>query len=196
MTCYLVRHGKDDDAIRGGWNTASLTEEGVAQALALAEYIEKNRPRLAIRYLYASDLVRAKETVSPIAERLELPVTFLPAFREVNNGRLAGMKNELANEQYPGLFWNTLDWEQAYPDGESPKNFYDRIRGAWEKLAEKLVERGENALLVTHGGVINVILSLIRHEKYSNKDKPRRIPHATLIALSFMDGEWREETEI
>lgn len=27
MTCYLLRHGKDDDTLRGGWSDAPLTAE-------------------------------------------------------------------------------------------------------------------------------------------------------------------------
>ena len=26
MICYLVRHGKDDDSVRGGWSDYSLTK--------------------------------------------------------------------------------------------------------------------------------------------------------------------------
>ena len=32
MTCYLVRHGKDDDTVRGGWSEQPLSDEGKAQA--------------------------------------------------------------------------------------------------------------------------------------------------------------------
>ncbi len=37
------------------------------------------------------DLKRARETAEIIAEFMNLPVTFLPRFRETNNGVLAGM---------------------------------------------------------------------------------------------------------
>lgn len=192
MICYLVRHGKDDDSIRGGWSEALLTAEGLSQAAALARHIGKYRDQLAIKNLYASDLARAKETARPIAEELGLSVTLLPGFREVNNGKLAGMDNELAKAQYPGLFWNALEWEQKYPDGESPKDFYERVKTAWEQFTVCLSEKDENSILVTHGGVINVIMSLVHCVPYSNKDKPRKIPHATLIALALVNGEWRE----
>lgn len=29
MICYLVRHGKDDDSVRGGWSKSPLSDEGI-----------------------------------------------------------------------------------------------------------------------------------------------------------------------
>lgn len=192
MICYLVRHGKDDSSVRGGWSDQPLTEEGKLQAAALASHVAANKNALQIGCLYASDLPRAVQTADPIADALKLPITLLPAFREANNGDLAGMDNTLAKERYPGLFWNTLEWEQKYPGGESPRDFYERIKAAWDELSSTLASRGDNAMLITHSGVINVILSLINGLPYSNKIKPRSVPHTTLIALELEDGEWRE----
>ena len=192
MICYLVRHGKDDSSVRGGWSGQPLTEEGKLQAADLASHVAANKDSLQIGRLYASDLPRSVQTARPIADALALPITLLPAFREANNGDLAGMDNALAKERYPGLFWNTLEWEQKYPGGESPCDFYERIKAAWNELSSTLVTQEDNAVLVTHSGVINVILCLVNGLPNSNKVKPRSIPHATLIALEFENDEWRE----
>lgn len=188
MICYLVRHGKDDSTVRGGWNRHPLTEEGSAQAAALADFLGSHD--FGIRHIYSSDLRRAMQTAAPVAERLDLPVIPMPAFREVNNGDLAGLKNELASRLYPGLYWNTLDWDQRYPGGESPRDFYERIRSAWKLFQKEIADRGENVLLVTHGGVINVILTLVNGEAYSNKTPPRKIRNAEWIPLAYRDGVW------
>jgi len=191
MTCYLVRHGKDDDTVRGGWSQQPLTDEGTLQAAELAEFVKKNG--LAIQKIYSSDLLRAMQTAQPVAEKLHLPVIPMPEFREVNNGDLAGMKNELAAERYPGLYWNTLGWTQRYPGGESPCEFYARISTAWEAFQKEILERNENVLLVTHGGVMRVILSVVKGETYSNHSTPRKIRNAELIALKYQNGEWTEQ---
>lgn len=129
MICCLVRHGKDDDTVRGGWSQQPLTDEGEVQAA----------------------------------------------------------------EQYPGLYWNTLAWEQQYPGGESPKEFYERIRYAWDVLQKDILERNENVMLVTHGGVMHVILSIVKGEIYSNQASPRKIRNAELIALKYQSGKWTEQ---
>lgn len=191
MICCIVRHGKDDDTVRGGWSQQPLTDEGEVQAAELAVFVQKSG--LGIQQVYSSDLLRAMQTAQIVADSLRLPIVPKPEFREVNNGNLAGIKNELAAEQYPGLYWNTLAWEQQYPGGESPKEFYERIRCAWDVLQKDILERNENVMLVTHGGVMHVILSIVKGEIYSNQASPRKIRNAELIALKYQSGKWTEQ---
>lgn len=70
MICYLARHGKDDDAVRGGWSRQPLSGEGQAQAAALAEFVQ--RRDLAVSRIYSSDLPRALQTAQPVADKLRL----------------------------------------------------------------------------------------------------------------------------
>ena len=188
MICYLVRHGKDDETVRGGWSQQPLTEEGRKQAELLAE----DMPRLEIQSIYSSDLPRAMQTAQILGSKLGLPVVPCPQFREVNNGELAGMKNSLALERYPGLFWNQLDWDQNYPGGESPKQFYERIHGAWTAFSQQILCRGENVALVTHGGVIRVIRGILENRPYCNREKQKKVSYAEIITLSCQDGVWKE----
>ena len=191
MICYLVRHGKDDGTVRGGWSQQPLTNEGKAQADELASFVQGSD--LAIKHIYSSDLLRAMQTAQSVSDKLHLPIVPMPEFREVNNGDLAGIKNELANKMYPGLYWNTLDWEQRYPGGESPREFYERISTAWDAFQKMALNRNENVLLVTHGGVINVILSIVNGEKYSNETIMRKIRNVELIALEYQGKGWKEQ---
>lgn len=192
MICYLIRHGKDDETVRGGWSQHPLCEEGIAQANKLAEYIRANIGRLAIKHIFASDLPRAMQTAEAIGKRIDLPAVACPQFREVNNGELAGMKHDVALEKYPGLFWNQMHWEQCYPEGESPRQFYERVAAAWERLTEAIRCQNENVLLVTHGGVIHVILSIVADLPYKNTERQRRIGYTEMIALSFDGNQWTE----
>lgn len=191
MICYLIRHGKDDDTVRGGWSGQPLTEEGKAQADELASFIQ--RSDLGIKHIYSSDLLRAIQTAQSVADKLHLPIIQMPEFREVNNGDLAGMDNELASKMYPGLYWNTLGWEQRYPGGESPKEFYERIRTAWDAFQKMVLEQNGNVMLVTHSGVIHVILSIVNGEKYSNKTSMRKIRNTELITLEYQGTGWKEQ---
>ena len=191
MICYLIRHGKDDDTVRGGWSGQPLTDAGKAQADELASFIQ--RSDLEIKHIYSSDLLRAMQTAQSVADKLYLPIIPMQEFREVNNGDLAGMKNDLASKIYPGLYWNTLDWEQRYPGGESPREFYERISTAWDAFQKLVLEQNENVMLVTHGGVINVILSVANGESYSNKTSMRKIRNAELIVLEYQGKGWIEK---
>jgi probable phosphoglycerate mutase len=192
VTCYLVRHGQDDETVRGGWCNSGLNDEGKIQVKNLVDCIIKNNDKLKIEKLFSSDLQRAIETVMPISAALNLEVDFRPEFRETNNGVLAGMPNTIAKEKYPGLFWSSLDWDESYLQGESPRAFYERIKAAWQKFSEAITKTNENVVLVTHGGVINVIYTLIEGTSFSNKMEMEDVVHATLLPLKY-GRAWRRK---
>ena len=87
-------------------------------------------------------------------------------FREVNNGVLKNLTKKEFNEKYPGLYFASLRMDESYPGGDSPNSFYKRIEEAFIDLLDK--NRGKKILLVTHGGVITVILCLLNGYEYNN----------------------------
>ena len=180
MTYYLVRHGRDDDSVRGGWSSSPLTEDGVKQVENLASRLLVDSPEIST--IYTSDLPRARQTADILAKALNLPVVELPQFRETNNGVLAGIDNEKAKKHYPGLYWSALEWEQPYPDGESPRDFFERRSDAWRNFKEYAPEE---SMLVTHGGVINVIRCIESGIRYSNKENPYPAANAEMIGIEI-----------
>jgi len=128
-------HGQDDPACRGGWSDHDLTPEGAAQAKALAARLKACGEAYSLAAVITSDLPRAVTTGSILADALSLPVVKEPRLREINNGDVAGMANETALKRYPGLFFSTLQMDEAYPKGESPRAFHDRIKNWFEELA-------------------------------------------------------------
>ena len=175
---FLMRHGADDPERLGGWSRHGLSDEGIQQVHTAKTLFADQ----GITAVYASDLERARQTAEIISAYLSLPVTYLPQFREANNGVLAGMLKTEARIRYPGLYWNTLGWDDAYPDGESPHQFYDRVKNAWQTFRQQV--QNDNVLLVTHGGVINVILCLENNELYSNRIRRYRMDHAEVCRIA------------
>ncbi len=186
MICYLIRHGKDDDSVRGGWSGTPLTDTGTEQINQLADFISDRQKKLNIVRIFSSDLLRARQSAEIIAVRNGLDVTYLPSFREVNNGELAGMKNSDALKKYPNLFWKKLEWEEKYPNGESPRDFYERIEKAWGQFRLAVKKSNGNVALVTHAGVIEVILSLVNGVEFTNKTKRFSTPNAVLIPVEIL----------
>lgn len=182
MKCYLIRHGKDDDTVRGGWSDTPLSDEGMMQVAQLSLQF----CGVGVGQIYTSDLRRARQTADILSEKLGgVPVTNLPEFREVNNGLLAGVKNDVAKKQYPGLYWSALEWDAHYPSGESPYAFFVRISTAWDKFKVRLQNIGDDAILVTHGGVVNVILCCENGIAYSNKANPYPISNAQMVCIEI-----------
>ncbi len=180
MKVYLVRHGADDNSKRGGWSNHPLAEEGQQQSQELAQRLIESNCDAEI--IISSDLLRAKQTAEALAVRINLEIEYNPDFREVNNGDLAGMDNDLASELYPNLYWRKLEWNQQYPNGESPKEFYERVKNAWEKL---LSNKHKSIILVTHGGVINVIMHLVNGVVYSSKSNVYKVGTADYVKISI-----------
>jgi bisphosphoglycerate-dependent phosphoglycerate mutase len=166
MKILFVRHGKDDDRYRGGWSKLDLTEEGVEQVMELALHLKKNKKEYNIGRIVSSDLQRALTTSEIIAKELELHITKEEAIRETNNGDLAGMLNEEALVKYPGMFFSSLDMDEAYPNGESPREFYVRIREWFENFVEEhkndTIEQKKKVFKEIHemfGGNIKILIT-------------------------------------
>lgn len=112
-----------------------------------------------------------------------LNITFLKEFRETNNGDLAGMLKEKAKAEYPELYWSALNWEQPYPNGESPRQFYERVKTAWITFKKAAEDLNGNTLLVTHGGVIDVILCCENGKIYTNKHQTYGLGNAEIMCV-------------
>lgn len=182
MTIYLVRHGKDDETIRGGWSNHGLMPVGVEQVNELAKTMVA--ANINIDYIHSSDLQRAKETSEILSKYLKCSIEYNAGLREANNGELAGMKHELANEKYPGLYWSSLAYDECYPNGESPKMFYNRVKTTWSKLKNRIMKQPlKNSMIVSHQGVIEVILCVEGNIAFSNKANHFSVPNTQLIPI-------------
>lgn len=98
------------------------------QAKQLARYLKDNNQDYLITHIISSDLPRTMSTAHFIASELGLPIQKEFRLREIDNGDLAGMLNDTALEKYPGLFFSSLKMDETYPNGESPLDFYMRIK--------------------------------------------------------------------
>lgn len=183
MKIFFVRHGKDDENFRGGWSSLGLVPEGIEQVKQLAVRLRKKKEEYDITKIVSSDLPRAVETAEILAEELELPMITDERLREADNGSLAGMPNEEALVKYPGLFWSMLEPEECYPNGESPNQFFVRIKTWFESFLEEYRYFGGNVLVITHGGVINVVYHLVRNMEWSNRKKPVPVANCSVHVL-------------
>ena len=179
MMIYLMRHGADPSDRYGGWSAYGLTEEGREQVHNAKSCLYNK----GITQIYSSDLVRAKETAEIVANALSLEIIYLPQFRESNNGLLAGMLKSEAVEKYPGVYWNALDWTETWPKGESPEQFFRRIQCAWYDFKEQIGKN--NVLLISHGGVMNIILCLENGIPYTNKETHFQIKDAEIVRIDI-----------
>ena len=141
-------------------------------------------------------MLRAKETADILAKELGLAVVTDERLREADNGSLAGMPNEEALVKYPGLFWSTLKPEECYPNGESPNMFFARIKSWFEAFLSECKDVGGNVLVVTHGGVINIVYHLVREMEWTNAKKSVPVGNCSVHVLDTERMEICEENRV
>ena len=158
---HLIRHGKDEPDKLGGWSSTHLINDGIEEVELLKDQIDDNYDLFV-----SSDLTRAIETSNILNKKLKMNIDYNENFRETNNGDLKDLTKKQFEEKYNGLYYSSLDMNECYPNGESPNQFYERVKKAFIQLIES--NKNKKILLVTHGGVITVIMCLLYGLPYSN----------------------------
>jgi len=184
MRLLFVRHGQDISGFRGGWSLHGLSKEGDHQSILLAQYLKTNY--LPISRIISSDLPRAKETTHHLKHIIPVEVEFNHNWREINNGYLAGLSNSEADIKYPLLFFNSLQMNEKYPNGESPVDFFERVVSAYNNL---LNNSYNNTLIVTHGGVISILIYFLKKVEWSNSKPPIQCKPTGIFEVSIHNNQ-------
>ncbi|VTY31368.1 histidine phosphatase family protein [Streptococcus anginosus] len=184
MNILFVRHGKDSDQHRGGWSQLDLLPEGKREAKTLADYLVQHKEDYHFTKMITSDLKRAETTATILAEALQLPLEKESSLRETNNGDLAGMLNSEADQKFPRLYFRSLVMDEHYPNGESPREFYQRIKTWFQRFLQENNNSDETQIVVTHGGVINIIYHLVNQIEWTNKSNLFHVKHCSISLLN------------
>lgn len=184
MNILFVRHGKDSDQHRGGWNQLDLLPEGKREAKTLADYLVQHKEDYHFTKMITSDLKRAETTATILVEALQLPLEKESSLRETNNGDLAGMLNSEADQKFPRLYFRSLAMDEHYPNGESPREFYQRIKTWFQRFLQENNNSDETQIVVTHGGVINIIYHLVNQIEWTNKSNLFHVKHCSISLLN------------
>jgi broad specificity phosphatase PhoE len=147
----LWRHGRtawNAERRFQGHSDVPLDATGHEQARDAARYLAAMRPDA----IFSSDLVRAIETASYLAELTGLPVQLDKDLRERGGGAWEGLTDAQIRAAYPEAY---AVW--VPPDGEPIAAVADRAAAAMARIADSL--NGTLAVLVSHGAAINMGIS-------------------------------------
>jgi probable phosphoglycerate mutase len=174
----MVRHGET------AWNAerrvqgqldVPLSEVGHGQARCIAQALPEGR----FTALYASDLLRVRETAAPAAARLGLAPCLDPALRERHYGAFQSMTFTEAKAALPADYarYMARDPEFDLGSGESLRDFSARVIGCLGAIARRHPD--EEVLVFTHGGVLEMAY---RHAMRMDLSTPRDFttPNAAL----------------
>ena len=176
----LARHGEtaeNKERRFQGQKDVALNETGRAQAVALAEAAREE----GIAALYASPLVRARETAEIVGAAIGLEPRLDDRLMEVDVGDWQDrLKDDIARDE-PEL-WAAFgrggeDWR--FPGGESLQEQQDRVVAALVDITQR---RELPALVVCHRGVIRCALAHTHNRGLATYHE-WTVPNAELIRL-------------
>ena len=171
MEIVFIRHGQPE-WIRDGLNVENppLTELGHEQARAMARALASE----AFDEVYASPLLRARQTAAPLFEALGREEQIAPWLEEIRDPAWHGTPQEKAQAAYDELRARPVDdrWEGLH-GGESIREFTQRIRvGGDDFFADRGMQRsthdlpiwqidepGRRIALVAHAGTNSVSIA-------------------------------------
>ena len=154
---YLLRHGAIQSPGEGkryiGWQDHPLNEAGQRQAHAWANYFNGR----ALDEIHCSDLARCLETARIIAARCSLELRTLQGLREINLGSWEGLRFDEVQTVRPQEFQRRGERiaDHRPTGGESFRDLQHRVWPIFTKLA---AGPSRTILIVTHAGVIRVLL--------------------------------------
>ncbi|EIM17345.1 MULTISPECIES: alpha-ribazole phosphatase family protein [Pseudomonas] len=178
----LLRHGETElgGGLRGSLDDA-LTDAGWQQMRA-AVVGQGPWDRLV-----SSPLQRCARFAEELGARLALPVSLDPDLQELHFGAWEGQSAAAlmaTDAEALGQFWAD-PYAFTPPQGEPVLAFSERVLGAVERLHQR--HAGERVLLVSHGGVMRLLLARARglpREQLLNVE----VAHGALFALTVEAG--------
>lgn len=182
----LVRHGQqvwpDENASNGDWIDPPLSDLGLRQADAVADYLASE----AVAAVYSSNLQRANVTGERIAQRHGLSVEVIPDLAEFHfygqlkpSQRPRDVLGEKVLKGSHDRFFQTKKWD-SFPLSESSIDFRRRV--AYSVEAALVHHPGERVVVACHGGVINAYIAEILDLA---QDMFFPASHASVHRLSF-----------
>jgi probable phosphoglycerate mutase len=156
-TITFVRHGHTELSANDymcGTTDPPLCEAGREMAVAVAERAARD----TWVALYASPLLRTRQTAAPIQQRLGLPIQLEPDLREIAYGAWDGRRLSEVRATDPAGYrrWVERPGSVAPPGGESGEDVVARALPAIKRIIEQH-PRG-NVLVVSHKATIRLLL--------------------------------------
>jgi len=184
----LIRHGQSIGNLNRvylGHTDWDLTELGYKQAELVCEYLKDEK----IDIIYSSDLIRAYNTVLPLAKQRNMEIIKDEKLREIYAGEWEGKHYEELVTVYAKEYeiWKTDIGNAGCTGGETVLELQNRIYNEILKIAKE--NEGKTILIGTHATPIRTLNATINNVK---KDEMCNIPWATnasVTVLEYVEGK-------
>jgi len=155
---WLLRHPEPEESASGlcyGSLDLALSAAGIRQAHVMARALDAE-PFAAV---YTSPRQRCRQAAEILAAGHGCAVDVVDALRELDFGAFEGRTYDEIAQRYPELYrqWMERPTETRFPGGETFTGMRSRVLAASQELQAR--HCGESMAVVTHGGVIRILLA-------------------------------------
>lgn len=171
-TYFLIRHGEsllNSQKRHQGWRPRNpITKQGVKQAKEASEKLRNQ----GIQIIYASPLLRTRQTARIIAGKINKPIYFshkLKDFRRCKQHE--GLHIDEYSQRPDYLLWkemSKIDDTFSLPEGESEKDFIKRVVDFAKSLDKNI--HGQYIAVVAHQAVIRQLILYWTEEPIDAKE--------------------------
>ena len=145
----------------GSWTDWELTDLGKEHAENIGRKLSAELKGQSWK-IYSSDLIRARQTVEPLARYMGIEIEYREKLREINNGEAVGKTGEWAKaNQSKEWSRDAFDIPQ-FSGGETWREFWSRVESI---CAEVVADEAANIILASHGVTMSVWQSVWRGEQ-------------------------------
>lgn len=181
---FLIRHGVTEwhrEKKVLGQRDVGLNAEGQNQAQAVAAALDG----VPLGEVISSPMLRAVQTAEILAGRYKIDIARDPRLADFRVGKWEGMSyaEVSASAEYQRFLADPLS--ERIPGGEDLKQIRDRAIGAVEQALND-APAGESVAIITHAGIVRVILTHYLGSNPANYHRLRVSPGSVSI-LSFAD---------
>ena len=185
----LIRHGEaEGNFIRRfhGFYNSSLTPKGFEQIERLALRLKNEH----IDYIYSSDLDRAYETAKAVNKYHNLDIVKDSDFREINGGKWEDVPWDDLPNLFPEIYdkWLNMPIETHLPEGESMREFNDRLIRGINKLAQR--HPGKVICIATHGTAIRSLVCYFEGRPFEDLDSVEWCDNAALTVAEYENNKF------
>lgn len=194
MKLTFTRHGESEANVQEVfWNQPEgygLTEAGRAQAHALAGTLDATR----FAALYASPVLRARQTAEILGGRLGLTPEIADGLREwhvgVIEGRTYADETRGLHRQAMSQWLYHSNYDARIEGGESYRDMVARFDPLIARLRDAYEGSDSNVLLVSHGGLLGSMLPRLLVNVDVDTALELGFSYATPIVAELRDGAW------
>ncbi len=189
MKIYVVRHGQtkwNEQGRMQGAKNSNLTEKGIDEAKKLNEYIKD----IDFDKVFVSPLGRTIETMNHVVGDRIIETEKIEDLQEMNFGKFEGELLVELKDSHPEDMEKLWTQPEKYSStsGEIYADVFERVERALKEITA--YENLENVLVVTHGVIISVLLSIVKKNDIARLWDTPVVRNTSLSILEFKDGDF------